>query len=1702
MSRYLTAFLLLLLSAAFVYAESEEQAQARNAKAMLSRAPVSNNVTPVEQPLPGFSSLIDGPAYGAELLTNTWLRIDLANPAGATPIGATTGDFFGGDFGPQGVFYALDFSANTLVMIDTANGTGIVIGPAAPQAGQSWTGLSYDESSQTMYAVSTDIASSWIYTVDLASGAVTPIGSTTDAPGLIDISVGPTGDMYGHDIVNDAIYLIDKATGAATMVGLTGFDANFAQGMDFNPMTGDLYLAAYNNGIGAAELRLVDLATGNTTLIGPIGAGSGVEVGAFGVVGTAADDLDPNPPANFTAYSDYTNPNGMSLTWDDPTTLVNGTPIAPGDFTIEIERDGAFVASVAGGVGSYNDAGLTDGQFYTYEIYAKLIANDSTSTRVSAGWTAGGSPIPEAPSGLTVVQVGADLQFNWTNPSQNIDGTPMDDFAGINLYEDGALAATFTRTSSDTGAADMAVYTPSAGTHAYWITAIDNESPQNESDPTGTVYSPLALPFFDDFQGGPPIPNPGFWLNVEATVSDSAVNPPTAPWSLTLDGYPHTAPETGDIVTLLPVDLSGQAGNGIVLSYWYQPQGIGNAPESGDSLAIDFLNDLGQWKTVRHYPGTPTAPFVNEVISIDGENAGAGATFFHSGFQIRFRNLATVSTTSKFDHWFIDDVFFGIPSADPVMVVDPLVLEDTLLVGGATTLNFSVSNTSPTPSTLTYTITENPAVGWLSVNPTGGTLASNETDVIDVSLDASGLAAGVYTTDLEVDGNDPANPQDIVTVTLVVNDAPVVDFDPDSLSWTLDPDQQDSSVMTILNNGSGPLDFFLRDEDVVTVAKVEINKPAERRYPASYYGREMGKSEIDLRQGRSPVDGSGGPDNFGYRWIDSDEPGGPTFNWIDITGSGTPVSLSDDDFIEVALPFTFEFYGVPQSMIKIGSNGYLTFGPDGTDFSNDPIPDPNDPNDFIAPFWDDLNPSTGGTIHYLATATEFIVQYTDIQPFGGGSPYTFQVILKADGTMLYQYLSMQGDLVDATIGIEDATGSDGLEIVFNAPYVHDNLAIRIAAESGWVSENPTSGTIPAGGSANIWIIANSTGLLGGSYAANVIIESNDPVTPDTTMPVFLHVTGTPIVGASPNPLVFPDPVFVNGSDDAVLTVTNSGNIDLNVSDITSSNGVFSVAPTSFSIPPFGSMDVTVTFAPIAPGVESGTLTIVSDDPANPNFPVGVEGTGILGPEIAVSPDSISQTLNAGDSTDVIVTIENVAPAGAANLDWSASVVSSLVNNTLGLPPVDPDDVVYGPAEPSLDRAPVNAGQVGQSHGNNPIDVSSIAYGAELLSNTWYRIPLAAPSAATPLGVTSGDLFGGDFGPNDDFYALDYTANTLVMMDTSTGASTVIGPSTPQAGQSWTGLSYDASTGTMFAVSTDISSSWLYTVDLATGAVTPVGSTSDAPGLIDISVGPTGDMYGHDIVNDAIYLIDKATGAATMVGLTGFDANFAQGMDFNPETGDLFLAAYNNAVGAAELRLVDLATGNTVLVGPIGAGSGVEVGAFGVPGASAGQFIKLVGATSGTIAPGDVQGLTVRLFGIDATSSPMDTSYSANIEISSNDASDPVVVIPVFLQVGPTGIEVDLPLPTTFAVSPNYPNPFNPSTTINFQLPEAVDVKLVVYNVLGQKVRTLVNKSMQPGHYKTTWNGLNDAGMQAASGIYIYRFEAGNFNKVQKMILLK
>ena len=222
---------------------------------------------------------------------------------------------------------------------------------------------------------------------------------------------------------------------------------------------------------------------------------------------------------------------------------------------------------------------------------------------------------------------------------------------------------------------------------------------------------------------------------------------------------------------------------------------------------------------------------------------------------------------------------------------------------------------------------------------------------------------------------------------------------------------------------------------------------------------------------------TGGPDTFGYRFIDSSS-GGPAFNWIEISGSGTPVltapplSGGTDDSVAPNIPlgFNFNYYGVTNTQIAISNNGLGFPGSTGVgNYVNEPIAT-SSVHGFIAPYWDDLvTYNTGSGIYYqtLGTASNryFVVEWKNNDHYGSTSPngITFEAILyEGSNNIEFQYLDVAFDSENpdinnyggsATVGIK-SSGPDGLQYSYNQAIINPNLAILFQFPSGPTARVP------------------------------------------------------------------------------------------------------------------------------------------------------------------------------------------------------------------------------------------------------------------------------------------------------------------------------------------------------------------------------------------------------------------------------------------------------------------------------------------------------------------------------------------------------------------------------------------------------------------------------------------------------------------------
>jgi hypothetical protein len=338
-----------------------------------------------------------------------------------------------------------------------------------------------------------------------------------------------------------------------------------------------------------------------------------------------------------------------------------------------------------------------------------------------------------------------------------------------------------------------------------------------------------------------------------------------------------------------------------------------------------------------------------------------------------------------------------------------------------------------------------------------------------------------------------------------------------------------------------------------------------------------------------------------------------------------------------------------------------------------------------------------------------------------------------------------------------------------------------------------------------------------------------------------------------------------------------------------------------------------------------------------------------------------------------------------------------------------------------------------------------------------------------LAASSHNLFG-----------LSGAQNTgqTVLVDKLTGVGTNLGNSNYS---DFVSMAIDPHTNQIYGVRTNAINSQLYRINGQTGDGYFL-KYIELPNIFSVAFDSTGSLFATT-TGDQIYQIDITTGdPALIVTMPISRISIA----FNPLDNQLW-GSVRNPIGSPKDRIIkiNLLTGDTVLVGLTGFGVNTTDITFSEEG---------------------------QLFGIKGTGTTVSDLYSINTSsgvgtlIGSIGLSD-IKTLGYSLE-GVTSVDDNKnEIPNDYALEQNYPNPFNPSTQIKFSLPVNSNVKIIVYNLLGEIVRELTNQDMNAGTHSVQWNADDVSGKKVSSGIYFYELNAagvnGNqFNQVRKMILLK
>lgn len=268
-------------------------------------------------------------------------------------------------------------------------------------------------------------------------------------------------------------------------------------------------------------------------------------------------------------------------------------------------------------------------------------------------------------------------------------------------------------------------------------------------------------------------------------------------------------------------------------------------------------------------------------------------------------------------------------------------------------------------------------------------------------------------------------------------------------------------------------------------------------------------------------------DSFGYKWIDSRSPSpSVTYNWVEITGTGTDAGIFGDDTYTgpINLGFVFPFYTNTYSQVYLSTNGFVSFAVGSWEYANQPIPQLGPPNNFIAPYWDDLyiesSGPNAGHIYYQSIGAspnaQFVVEWSHVKPLGYSVYMTFEVILNETGEIWFQYQSlstMTGS--SATVGIENSDGTVGVPYSYNTAALTDGLAVMFdVSDMAFGDTQSRSGT--AGSEVSYPLTVRNNQPLDDSFDLSWTSEHGWPLT-------FYDSTGTvPLTDTNGDALGLPD----------------------------------------------------------------------------------------------------------------------------------------------------------------------------------------------------------------------------------------------------------------------------------------------------------------------------------------------------------------------------------------------------------------------------------------------------------------------------------------------------------------------------------------------------------------------------------------------------
>jgi hypothetical protein len=412
-------------------------------------------------------------------------------------------------------------------------------------------------------------------------------------------------------------------------------------------------------------------------------------------------------------------------------------------------------------------------------------------------------------------------------------------------------------------------------------------------------------------------------------------------------------------------------------------------------------------------------------------------------------------------------------------------------------------------------------------------------------------------------------------------------------------------------------------------------------YPFEFLEIALGKASA-----AGTVNSSGGPDPFGYTFIDSNEPGGSLYEWVDAT-DGTPLGLTDDGEANVTLPFAFNFYDTDSTEIRVGNNGGVLFNATTGDVAvtNEDL-GTTSTNNIIAPFWDDIDSDTGDVYYKMvgdAPYRQMVIEWYNRPHYSNVGNSTFELILyESTNNIKYQYQDVVfGDAgfdygASATVGIRQS-GVNYLQYSFNQPVLEDNMSIcfnypgSAPCDGGdvlWFGESIPSGTIPGNGESLDWTTyftaTEAAGIFQpGDYLGILRLQPTAIGLPSKLVSVIMTVEATATQGLLQGNVSGDRP---GGPVEADILIEGSGGGTWNLT--TDPDGNYSYYLEA------GDYTVTASAAGYLP--QSADVTVVAGETTTQDFVLLLDQ-----PAIVVDPTTLEQTLVLGETAMQTLDISNM-----------------------------------------------------------------------------------------------------------------------------------------------------------------------------------------------------------------------------------------------------------------------------------------------------------------------------------------------------------------------------------------------------------------------------------------------------------------------------